>query len=136
MKATLEIEFIGADCYSYLNALCNSFDQVEPGFGDKFIGRPKNKPWVAAVGGYDPQFKHKREFIKPNWDYSRVNSKGSRGVYLWFILESARLYEVFQKTSWKRSRRYFCSVTENGDIYELNDDEAKEWLNALLESTS
>lgn len=137
MKATLKLEFIGADCFQYLNSMCNYFDAVGgAGFGDKFIGRPTNKPWIAEVGGNDPRYKHKRTFLRPNWDYSNANSKGSRGVYLWFVLESGKLYEVFKKTSWKNSRRYFCAVTENGDIYELDDKEAREWLNVLLESTS
>lgn len=132
MKATIELEHIGADTADWLNAMCRSFDSLGgKGFGDKFIGRPSSGPWVAEVTGKYPSGKLQRTFVRSNRDYSRANSKGSRGVYLWFVIESEKLYEVHERVSWKNSRNYFCAVTENGDIKTLTDQEATEWLNAL-----
>lgn len=131
MKATLELEYIGADSADYLNAMCRQFNQARPGLGDSFIGRPSPGPWVAEIIDKYPSGKLRRTFVRSNRDYSRANSKGSRGVYLWFVLESDKLYEVHARTSWKGSCNYFCAVTEAGDINNLTDDEAKEWLSAL-----
>lgn len=131
MKATLSLEFIGADSADWLNAMTRQFNQVAPGLGDLMIGRAKNSPWVAEILGRHPHFKLDRRFLKSNRDYSRANSKGSRGVYLWYVLESDHLYEVNARVSWKNSNRYFCSVTEDGDIYTLNDEEVEEWLSVL-----
>ena len=132
MKATLELEYIGADSADGLNAMCRQFNRLGgAGFGDKFIGRPSPGPWVAEITGKYPSGKLQRTFVRSNRDYSRANSKGSRGVYLWFILESDHLYEVHARTSWKSSHNYFCADTEAGDIRNLTDQESTEWLNAL-----
>lgn|SRR5574340_1041216 len=134
MKATLSIEFIGASSYAHLKGLCDYFDLVGGnGFGDRFIGRPKGKPWVAEITGKDDHYGLARDFLQANWDYSDAHAKGNRGVYLWFILESNKLYEVYRKVSWKNSERYFCAVSEDGRIYRLDDEEVSEWLNALSE---
>ena len=131
MKATLSLEFIGADSADFLNAMTKSFNQVAPGMGDWMIGRSKGGPWVAEILGRHEHFKLDRSFLRSNRDYSRANSKGSRGVYLWHILESDKLYEVNARVSWKNSERYFCAVSESGEIYTLNDEEVETWLNAL-----
>lgn len=131
MKATLKVEFIGADLHARMNGARTFFNQVAPGLGKKVIGKSNGKPWVAEITGRDPNFKYKRHFLAPNWDYSKANSKGSRGVYLWYVIESGRLYEVSHKVSWSTAEKYFCAVTENGEIYYLNNDEAEEWLSAL-----
>lgn len=133
MKATLNLEFIGADTYQKFSAITKMYNGLAPGVGDYLIGgTPKGmKPWVAEITGSDDKFKLSRSFLKPNWDYKNANSKGSRGVMLWFILESDKLYEVYARASWKNSNRYFCTVNVTGDIYYLNDEEVKEWLSAL-----
>lgn len=132
MKSTLELEFIGADSADWINSMRGSLDKMGgKGFGDKFIGRPSPGPWVAEVTGKYPSGKLQRTFVRSNRDYSRANSKGSRGVYLWFVLESDKLYEVHARCSWKRSENYFCAVTEAGDVRNLTDQEAAEWLSAL-----
>ena len=133
MKATISLEFIGANTYQQLQGISNFVDQISPGLAKKFIGDvPKGiKPWVAEITGKDDKFGLKRSFLKPNFDYKNANSKGSRGVQLWFVLESDRLYQVYERTSWKGSRKYFCAVNVDGSIYELNDKEVEEWLNAL-----
>jgi len=133
MKATLSLEFIGADTYQWFRSMTKMYNGLAPGLGDYMIGGPSkgSKPWVAEITGKDEKFKLSRTFMKPNWDYKNANSKGSRGVMLWFILESDKLYEVNARVSWKNSDRYFCTVNTDGNIYYLNDDEVKEWLSAL-----
>lgn len=136
MKATLSLEFIGANTVATMNGLARMLDAVQPGLGSKTFGSPISGPWVAEITGRHPKLKYERTFLRPSTDYSKANSKGSRGVYRWFVLESDKLYQVHAHTSWKNSGRYFCSVTEAGDIYTLNDEEVEEWLSALSASTS
>jgi hypothetical protein len=132
VKATLELEYIGADSADWLNAMCRQFDQLGgKGFGERFIGRASPGPWVAEIIGKYPSGKLQRNFVRSNRDYSRSNSTGSRGVYLWFVIESEKLYEVHKRVSRKNTHNYFCAVTAAGDIYTLTDQEATEWLNAL-----
>ena len=133
MKATICLEFIGADAYQQLQGMSDFVDKISPGLAKRFMGDiPKGmKPWVAEITGKDDKFRLRRSFLKPNYDYRNANSKGSRGVQLWFTLESEKLYQVYERTSWKQSRKYFCTVNIDGSIYELNDKEAEEWLNVL-----
>jgi hypothetical protein len=131
MKATLELEFIGANSADFINSLCGQFDLIKPGLGEAVIGRTAPGPWVAEITGKYPSGKLKRSFVRSKRDYSRANSKGSRGVYLWFILESDKLYEVHARTSWARSTDYFCAITTSGDVYTLSDEEVSEWLSSL-----
>ncbi len=131
MKATLSLEFIGADSADWHNAMTKQFNQIAPGFGDYFVGRANTGPWVAEILGRHSHFKLDRRFLPSKRDYSRANSKGSRGVYLWYILESDKLYEVNARVSWKNTNRYFVAVDESGGIYHLTNEEVEEWLNAL-----
>lgn len=96
-----------------------------------FGGKPIRRPWVAEIIGKHQSKKLDRVFLCSDKDYKNSNSTGSRGVYLNFILETNRLYEVHYYTSWKNSDDYFCAVTENGDIRKLTEDEVKEWLSAF-----
>lgn len=100
-----------------------------PGFGDYFVGRKYSGPWVAEITGRNPKFKLSRSFVPSKRDYSKANSKGSRGIYLWYILESGKLYEVYKMSSWKGTDRYFCTVTPKGEIKRMNKEEVEQWLN-------
>lgn len=131
MKAALKLEYIGADSADWLNAMCRQLNVAAPGFGDRFIGRPSPGPWVAQIVGVYPSGKLQRTFLHSNRDYTAANSKGSRGVYLWFTLETDKLYEVHARVSWQKSNRFFVAVTENGEVKNLNDQEGAEWLSAL-----
>ena len=72
-----------------------------------------------------------RIYLTSKRDYSKANSKGSRGVMLCFVLESDTLYEVHSRISWRNSETYFAAVAEGGSLYRLKESEAQEWLNAL-----
>lgn len=112
MLAVLKLEYIGEN-YA---AMFRSVGQA------RLIG----KPWVARLTGLDPVSGYQREFVQGEIDYREANGIGSRGVYLYFVLDPG-IYEVKERVSWKRSRRYF--VRCNGrDIDEIDEEEAREWL--------
>ncbi len=92
----------------------------------ELLGPDKSRPWVARITGLDAQFGYKREFMRGQKDYSQANSVGSRGVYMYYPLSDG-IYEVHERLSWKRTRRYFCQVS-NSDITEISREE----VNALL----
>jgi hypothetical protein len=113
VKASLALEHIGANG----DAALRQFGILG--------GAGRSGPWVDQLTAAG------RVVVPCRNDYSKANSRGSRGVYRCFILESGRLYEVHERLSWRSSRNYFCAVTERGDIYELNQQEVAEWLSAL-----
>lgn len=80
-------------------------------------------PWVAELVGEHPRFGFERTFLDWNKDFAGANSAGSRGVMAVYILETGRVYEVKEKTSRKNSRRYFCRVTEEGEVQEITKTE-------------
>lgn len=86
------------------------------------------KPWVARITGRDPVYGYARQFMRGQKDYSQANSIGSRGVYLYYALESG-VYEVNRRVSWKRSRRYFIRV-EDAQIAEIDEQEVGRWLDS------
>lgn len=128
MKATLALELIGADQFDLLRGLRTTCNNLSPGLGDRTVGKISTGAWAAEIKGRHLKFGLERLFLPAKRDYSRANSKGSRGVFLWFVLESGRIYEVNERASWKNSRRYFCAVDNQGCIYELDKQEVDEWL--------
>jgi hypothetical protein len=122
MKAYLELELRGdgiremSKLYKYLG------NEAAPGLGTALFSFPPSA-WVAEITGPDSKYKYQRKFLRLKKDYSRSNSKGSRGVYAEYILDSGRLYEVKDFKN-----RYFCTVSDDGDIIKLNESEVQEWL--------
>lgn len=129
MKATLSLEHIDADSSDYLKTLNRSLNNLVSGFGDYFVGFKYNGPWVAEITGRHPKFKLSRQFLSSKRDYSKSNGRGSRGVYLWYILESGKLYQVDEMVSRRNRERYFCTVTPEGEIKIVGNEEVEEWLN-------
>lgn len=128
MKAMLSLELIGADQFDLLRGLRTTCNTLSPELGDRTVGKISSGVWVAQIKGRHLKFGLDRLFLPAKRDYSRANSRGSRGVFLWFVLESDRIYEVNERTSWKNSRRYFCAVDPQGCVYELDKQEVNEWL--------
>jgi predicted transcriptional regulator len=83
--------------------------------------------WVAEITGFSKKYKFERRFLKYNKDFSKSNSKGSRGVYAEYILESGAIYQV-KDDKW----RYFCTVDESGNINRLAEEEVIQCLNNRL----
>ncbi len=121
--------------------------------GDGHRGRLSPSPcWVAEIVAVSPYSGLDRRFLHRNKDYSEANSVGSRGVYAYYILESGKIYEVSEPLTWKKTDRYLCTVTPDGEIEKLDMEtvmrhflslnplpspaQAKEELEACLRSRS
>lgn len=99
------------------------------GFDTSEERSPYHRPWVAEICGYDSRFTFRREFLDHKTDYSRANRVGSRGIYWVYTLERGCVYEVSERRSWTKTRRYFCRC--DGDrLTELTEAEVREWLEA------
>lgn len=93
------------------------------------------RPWLARVRSIDAAGRVDREFVRyQTKDYSQANSQGSRGVYLYYTLSDG-LYEVNERTSWTRARRYFLRV-ENGKSSEISREEAVRCLSASASAST
>lgn len=130
MRASLKIEAVGDNVHQALCCYRAMANEAVPGLGDVTFGKSPFYYWAAKITGQDPVYKYRREFLKPKKDYSLANSKGSRGVFLYFLLDSGFVYEV--KTS---KGRYFCTVTDDGDIEEISKEQVEQWINEHSEST-
>jgi hypothetical protein len=118
LKASLAIEAIGQNSIRDIR----SFDR----FLSNTVGlKPDLMPWRHGVWliGW-----RKATPLNGKWDYAKANSKGSRGVYIHYILESGNLYQVASPCSWKTTDHYFCTVSDDGDIVKMTQEEAFEWL--------
>lgn len=125
MLAVLELEIIGDNYYASKRA--GGEAEAKEARYAAIMGRDKTRPWIARLIGLDPQYGFKREFIKAQQkDYGRANSIGSRGVFLYFVLPSG-LYEVHERPTWKRTRRYFIRV-EDEKITEIEREEVAQCL--------
>lgn len=133
MKAIKEIELFGEDTRALSKFYTGVINDGMPGLGDMVIGSIPPSGWVAEIAGTDPKYKYVRCFLKPKKDYSRANSKGSRGVYAEYVLESGRMYEVKEQVSNKRTIRYFCTVDGDGNVIDIPESEVKEWLKTVSE---
>jgi len=116
MKALLKIELIGYGRWKKFQNL--PFPSL--------LGQMKKYWWVAKILGYDEKYNYSREFIKGQLDYSESNSKGTRGVYLYYFLDPG-IYEVKKPTSWYASDRYFI-LSEHGKIKKISEENMKREL--------
>lgn len=132
MKAALKIEAIGDNVDQELAFWSTLTNSLAPGLGDLTFGttsgRPKKRYWVAEITGLDPVYKYAREFLRPQKDYRKANRKGSRGVHLWYILESGKIYEVKRPVSWSRHERFFCRVLDDGTIERIDEKQVNQWI--------
>jgi hypothetical protein len=96
--------------------------------------RPVNY-WVCSIIGADWKYGLNRQFLKPEIDMSEANSKLSRGVFAKYILETDKVYEIQEQTSWRCVRRYFAIVTDDGFIDEISKDEVDEWVKNIPDWT-
>ncbi len=131
MKASLKIEAIGDDADQMIRLWMNILNEGMPGLGDMTFGKPLHSYWVAQITGHDPKYKYARQFIKGKKDYTHANSKGSRGVFIYYLLESGYVYEV-KKSS---KRHFFCLVDDEGNIDEVDKDYIEQWIKDHLELT-
>lgn len=129
MKARLALEVFGENTRAKFAAARQLFKQnnAERTF-NRAIGMPPRSCWVAEITGISPIYKYEREFLPRKLDYTNANSVGSRGVVAEYILESERIYEVKEQVSWSRTRRYFCAVSDEGDIVVVPEEYVQEYF--------
>lgn len=129
----LKIEAIG-DGNGLRPSVAAKAKMIDDFFGSSFFKIPP-RAWVAEV----PEIRGKwveRSFVRGKKDYTHANSVGSRGVYLHYFLESGKVYEVSSPQSWKSTDRYFCRITDDGQLIKLSREEAAEWLQQRSDSAS
>lgn len=119
MKAAFSAEAIGLDAATEVTARR---------FGLYRWFYRQSKPWVAEITGLCPRYGYARTFLRHKADYKNANSKGTRGVWFWWTLESGRIYETRYRTSWKNVVHRFMTVTDEGDIKDLTEEEVRAWL--------
>lgn len=100
------------------------------------LGVGDQMPWVAEITGTDPRYGYARTFVKHKADFRDSNSKGTRGVWFWWTLESGRVYQVKYRESWGGWLARFLRVTDGGDIEDLTEEEVTAWLSRDSGSTS
>jgi len=131
MKAYLEIELFGDDVRQLNKLYRNLSNELLPGIGDVTFGNTPSSGWVAEITGFDPKYKYLRNFLKYKKEYSRSNSKGSRGIMAEYILESGHIYQVKSQTSWKNVDKYFCIVSNDGDIIKITEEDVIDQLRSM-----
>lgn len=129
MKAELSLELIGDNINAQQRVYSKMLDSaLGAGAGKAFFGGQRSQPWVAEITGRCERYGMARQFVNGRRDYAKTNISGSRGVRAFYTLESGKLYEVKEYTSWKRSERYFVTVLDSGDIQKLTKYQAEQWL--------
>lgn len=94
-------------------------------------GQKRLCPWVARVIDIRADGSIEREFVHGTKDYSRADSIGSRGVYIYYVLDPG-VYEVNERIDLLRARRWFGRVAD-GVLSQITKQEAIECLNAISE---
>ena len=115
MRASLAIEAIGHSTIQMMRVWRGVLSEAGMGHAARAVlGDPSD---FARWGVYEVDARGKP--MRQVWgrtDYSRANSKGSRGVVVWYALESGKRYFVRSPQSWKNSDEYFCYVNDSGEI--------------------
>jgi hypothetical protein len=124
VKASLEIELFNDDAWQAIRVRTCMLPEA---LRRLFLGGFK-RPWVAEITGRNDQYRFDRTFLRPFRDYSRANSVGSRGIYLVYLLDQGKIYEVMEQVTWRRWDRYFCRATELGEIERMTEKGVEEWL--------
>jgi len=132
MKAQLKVEALYDNIYQMMRLWTGIINEGAPSLGDVVVGGFARPYWAAQIVGRDPQYKYARQFLKSKKDYTHANSKGSRGVFVYYLLESGYVYEVRLP---KRGRGFYI-VDEQGDIVEVDKDYVEQWINNGLGSVS
>jgi len=94
-----------------------------------------NRPWVAEILGFHPEYMFDRRFLRPHSDYSRANGAGTRGITRYYLLDEGPIYEVQEYQSWRSQDRYYCFV-EGRSLNRLSLEEVWQWLTKSAISAS
>ncbi|MFB7896048.1 hypothetical protein ACFC1B_06935 [Streptomyces xiamenensis] len=73
-----------------------------------------------------------RQLLKPKQDWSQANSKGTRGVWLYWTLTAGPVYEARYRITWTSPYTHrFLYVTPDGGLHDATEEEVREWLSHL-----
>lgn len=89
---------------------------------------PTRKTWAAEIVGLYNSGKYVFKFLRGSRDYSQANSVGSRGVYVYYNLQSGKVYCVNHWSSWRCEERWMCRVDERGEMHKISHEEVLECL--------
>ena len=119
MKAMFALELIGF-------AVRTEFEDCAHGLcGNGIIYKQiPAKPYVKEVISYDTEKDgfHLRNMTGRR-DYSDSNGSGNRGVKAYFMLESGHYYKVKKQIAWTRCETSFVTVSDGGDIIEVDEND-------------
>jgi hypothetical protein len=87
-----------------------------------------SRPWLAEITGRDPEFGFRREFLPPDRDFTRSNSRGTRGVVYAWTLSVNRVYEAYRPVSHRRCERVWLRASPEGDVETITRQEVEAWL--------
>lgn len=122
MRAVIKLEWIGDHYFAYAKYGERIDPIMEREVYVKGMARPTLRPWVARLTGLDNRYGFVREFVRGVKDYEQATGMGARGIYEYIVL-SPGLYEVNERVSWQRARRYFIRVTDDAEIVEIAREE-------------
>lgn len=112
MLVSLRLEAIGEAGSACLRLLHGRVrDAFNRDLADALVGEIPDRWGVWELDGQDHIFRP----MYGRKDYSRSNSKGTRGVYVYYALPPGR-YLVHAPESWSRTDKYICTVTEAGEV--------------------
>jgi hypothetical protein len=93
-------------------------------------------PWVAEITGTDPRYGLARTFLPRKLDCRHANRKGTRGVECWWTLESGRLYQARYRVTWDEWVTRWLTVTPDGEIEDVTEQEVAAWASGISAPTS
>lgn len=126
-KASLEIELIGHNTASLLRGHWFSIAKtMGRAAAETLFGRLDEISVSGQVSRVISVTPLETEEIYGKKDYSRANSKGSRGIYGYYILSPGEIYLVCERVSWKRTDCYFC-IVEDGRVQRIDEENLKDW---------
>lgn len=88
------------------------------------------QPRVAELTGLMGRGFH-RTYLTPKEDWSQANSRGTRGVWLYWTLTAGPVYEARYRTSWTTACHRYLYVTADGDLHDATEKEVRMWLSHL-----
>ena len=92
-------------------------------------GSPRSRPYgvweILGIDGNEGIFK--KTPVRPQKDYAKANSVGTRGIYAYYLLKSERIYEILKPVSWNGTDHFFAYLDVN-ELIRLDTEGVFTWL--------